>query len=541
MQHRPTAAAAADAALSTSCSALLGQKAFANYNGLATGLVYCPVPPHGPAPHPTTAAAAAAAAAGARGAVPPPWLAIVVDASMRPASLQHAKEGIAQALLSLPPHTRLLLAVVDKVVSFVDLRSPQAPTWVLHSATSKAAVALPHLVRAADIRATPLSHCLPHLPAALAALRHYPHPCTPQLHLHSIASALDIAIYLLTASMAAWDANQRSKADGGLPNYSPGATTTSSSSSSGAAAAGGSSSSSGAGGGTQPVHSARVLFLTDQQPRPRGAAAAAAATTPMDAKQQQHVSQLFAALGRKADNVDIPIDVITGSPGAASWMPLQDTVITSRGTTLYQPHLAPPLASNLAALATKRVGWEGAIGFTLPRGVKLAELQGPIAPGHPLPLFYPGAQQYGGPSAAAAAGGGSHQHSSSSSAVQANHAAAAGDGGGSSSGSTEPGAGPAPRHSSRSGVARSGAWPDNAVAVPAVEVGSSFLVQLELAGDLAPGSSLVVEAVAQWTDRAGLRQQQVRAKGKAAVNSSSRAVCVFPCAWRGGAGFGGQQ
>jgi hypothetical protein len=505
MQHRPTAAAA-DAALSTSCSALLGQKAFANYNGLVTGLVYCPVPPHGPAPHPTSAAAAAAAA-GARGTVPPPWLAIVVDASMRPASLQHAKEGIAQALLSLPPHTRLLLAVVDKVVSFVDLRSPQAPSWVLHSATSKASVALPHLVRAADIRATPLSHCLPHLPAALAALRHYSHPCTPQLHLHSIASALDIAIYLLTASMAAWDANQRSKADGGLPNYSPSGPTYSSSSSSGVAgpqAGGGNSSSSS--GGTQPVHSARVLFLTDQQPRPVGATAAAAATTPLDAKQQQHVQQLYAALGRKADNVDIPIDVITGSPSAASWILLQDTVITSRGTTLYQPHLAPPLASNLAALATKRVGWEGVIGFQLPRGVKLAELQGPIAPGHALPLFYPGAHQYGAPSAVAGGGGGPHQHSSSSAA-----AAAAADG--SSSSAADGAAGAAPSRSSRSGVARAGAWPDNAVAVPAVEAGSSFLVQLELGNDLPPGSTLTVEAVAQWTDRAGQRQQQVSAGG----------------------------
>jgi hypothetical protein len=302
----------AEGLLSTS-SVLIGQKAFANYNGLVTGIVSSPVPVQPALTDPNTDLV-----------LPPPWVAVVIDGAMNPESLRAAKQGLEQAMMQLPKQTRLLLAVVDQVVSFIDVRSPTAPAWVLHSAASKASSSLPHLVRAADIRATPLSHCISNLPTILSSIRHYPQACTQQLHLHTITSALDICIYLLTASMAAWDANQKSKQQlqqqlqqqsaSSSPTQPPPAHPP-----------------RPTGPPTpQPIHSARVIFITDSHPPPATAPAAAAAAQHLDQQQVTQLQQLLTALAGKADRLDVPIDMFTGSPGAPSWTMLQPVVAACR-------------------------------------------------------------------------------------------------------------------------------------------------------------------------------------------------------------------
>ena len=306
----------AEGLLSTS-SVLIGQRAFANYNGLVTGIVSSPVPVQPVRPDPNTDLV-----------LPPPWLAVVIDGAMNPESLQAAKDGLEQAIMQLPKQTRLLLAVVDQVVSFIDVRSPTAPAWVLHSAASKSSSSLPHLVRAADIRATPLAHCIAHIPAILSSIRHYPQACTQQLHLQTITSALDICIYLLTASMAAWDANQKSKQQlqqqlqqqqqqPPTTSHNPQQPRPQSAKPPGDPI-------------PQPIHSARVIFITDSHPAPATAAAAAAAAQHMDQGQVTQLQQLLTSLAGKADRLDVPIDLFTGSPGAPSWNMLQPVIAACR-------------------------------------------------------------------------------------------------------------------------------------------------------------------------------------------------------------------
>jgi hypothetical protein len=145
-------------------------------------------------------------------------LAVILDTTMSQECLQAAQEALSQALSQLNPQTRLLLLLADQAVSIVDLKTPKAQCWVLHGLGAPqrqgSASILPQIVRVADIRATPLAHCEPFLAATLASLRHHPQQQSMQQHLRTTAAAVDIALFLLTASMAAWDVQHRQQQQG---------------------------------------------------------------------------------------------------------------------------------------------------------------------------------------------------------------------------------------------------------------------------------------------------------------------------------------
>jgi hypothetical protein len=141
-------------------------------------------------------------------------LAVILDTSMSQECLQAAQQALSQALSQLNPQTRLLLLLADQTVSIVDLKTPKPQCWVLHGVGAAqqqqgSASILPQIVRVADIRATPLAHCEPFLGATLASLRHHPQQQSMAHHLRTTAAAVDIALFLLTASMAAWDAQHK--------------------------------------------------------------------------------------------------------------------------------------------------------------------------------------------------------------------------------------------------------------------------------------------------------------------------------------------
>jgi hypothetical protein len=140
-------------------------------------------------------------------------LAVILDTSMSQDCLQAAQQALSQVLSQLNPQTRLLLLLADQAVSIVDLKTPKPQSWVLHGLGAPqqqgSASILPQIVRVADIRATPLAHCEPFLGATLASLRHHPQQQSMQQHLRTTAAAVDIALFLLTASMAAWDAQHK--------------------------------------------------------------------------------------------------------------------------------------------------------------------------------------------------------------------------------------------------------------------------------------------------------------------------------------------
>jgi hypothetical protein len=220
-------------------------------------------------------------------------LAVVLDASMEGGLTQSAIQALTQALAQLNPQTRLLLLVVDQVVSMVDLKMPRPQSWVVHSLTGQGPSVLPQLVQAADIRATPLAHCQQYLAASLAALRHYPRQQDLQHHLSIMAAAADIAIFLLTASMAAWDSQHKQQS---LPAQLSGSTQPRQSQDQQQ---------------QPPMHDARVMVLTGLPNNSSiSAAHAAEQLRHLDDQSAQQIRKMYHALARKAASLDIPVGAL---------------------------------------------------------------------------------------------------------------------------------------------------------------------------------------------------------------------------------------
>jgi hypothetical protein len=221
-------------------------------------------------------------------------LAVVLDASMEGGLTQSAIQALTQALAQLNPQTRLLLLVVDQVVSMVDLKTPRPQSWVVHSLTGQGPSVLPQLVQAADIRATPLAHCQQYLASSLAALRHYPRQQDLQHHLSIMAAAADIAIFLLTASMAAWDSQHKQP----LPAQQPGSTQPRQSQDQQQ---------------QPPMHDARVMVLSGLPNNSSVSAAhAAEQLRHLDDQSALQIRKMYHALARKAASLDIPVGKLWG-------------------------------------------------------------------------------------------------------------------------------------------------------------------------------------------------------------------------------------
>jgi len=269
-------------------SVAVGQKAFNNYNGIGISLAYSPQPP-------SAAQMARGPSVPSHLLQPPPMLAVVLDASMHECSTHAATQALTQALGQLNPQTRILLLVVDQVVSIVDLKTPRPQSWVLHTLSGQGPAALPQLVQAADIRATPLAHCQPYLAASLAAVRHYPRHQSLQHHLRIMAAAADIAMFLLTASMAAWDAQHKQQQP---QQQQPGSSQPSQHQEPRM---------------QHPLHSTRVMVLTGL-PNNSSPSSAQAADQLRQLEDQvaQQIRTMFHALARKAASLDIPIGVCCG-------------------------------------------------------------------------------------------------------------------------------------------------------------------------------------------------------------------------------------
>lgn len=349
----------------------------------------------------------------------------------------------------------------------------------MHGLNSPGAAILPQIVRAADIRATPLAHCQPFLSDTLAALRHYPHLHSIQHHLRITAAAVDIALFLLTASVAAWDAQHKPQQQRRPPQTPQQQQQTTE---------------------LQPMHDARVMLLTSL---PNSSASSPASAQQLmqqiEQQQAQHLQQMFAAIATKAASLDIPLDVITGSLASPAAMLLQDAVIASHGRLLHQPGLKPPLASNMVTTAQSRFGWEGVLDVRVPHGVKVVTLSGPVSPNQGLPkaAYLSGSEvpvTVGGTHRRTASSGGFDGTASPPLAI-ADAAATAAAAAGAATGSLS--SGPI-------------AWSNAASAVPVMSSGSRFVAVLELTQDWQPGSSIEVQVVAEWTSADGKRVRQVK-------------------------------
>lgn len=271
---------AAEHPLCCTTSVAVGQRAFNNYNGIGISVAYSPQAP-------SAVQLARGPSAPSHLLQPPPMLAVVLDASMHEDLTQAAVTALTQALSQLNPQTRLLLVVVDQVVSMVDLKTPRPQSWVVHSPNSQGPSMLPQLVQAADIRATPLAHCQPYLASSLAALRHYSRQQSPQHHLRIMAAAADIALFLLTASMAAWDAQHK-------PQVQPQQQ--------------GSNQPQAQDQLQQPLHNTRVMVLTGLPNSSNiSAAHAAEQLRQLDDQAGQQIRSMYHALAKKAAALDIPI------------------------------------------------------------------------------------------------------------------------------------------------------------------------------------------------------------------------------------------
>lgn len=272
---------AAEHPLCCTTSVAVGQRAFNNYNGIGISLAYSPQAP-------SAVQLSRGPAAPSHHLQPPPMLAVVLDTSMQESLTQSAIQGLCQALAQLNPQTRLLLVVVDQVVSMMDLKTPKSQSWVVHSLGGQGPSVLPQLVQAADIRATPLAHCQPYLASTLASLRHYPRQQSLQHHLRIMAAAADIALFLLTASMAAWDAQHKPQAQaqqqgGNQPRQSQEQL-------------------------QQPLHNTRVMVLTGlPNSSCVSAAHAAEQLRQLDDQSGQQIRSMYHALAKKAASLDIPI------------------------------------------------------------------------------------------------------------------------------------------------------------------------------------------------------------------------------------------
>lgn len=282
-------------ALCCTTSVAVGQRAFNNYNGIGISLAFSPQ-----APSAAQLARGPAAPPPSHALQPPPMLAVVLDASMAEGLTQSATQALSQALAQVNPQTRLLLLVVDQVVSMVDLKTPRPQSWVVHSLSGQGPSVLPQLVQAADIRATPLAHCLPHLQSSLAALRHYPRQQSLQHHLRIMAAATDIALFLLTASMAAWDSQHKQQQQQPPPQQQANAQQPRRQSQEQQLL-------------QQPLHNARVMVLTGLPNSSSGSAAhAAEQLRQLDEPSAQQIRAMFHALANKAAALDIPLGELLG-------------------------------------------------------------------------------------------------------------------------------------------------------------------------------------------------------------------------------------
>lgn len=356
------------------CSAptVVGQQAFSNYNGLGLHIT-CPLHYQSPG--------SSSPSTGAIG-LPPPWLAVVIDASMAPEPLAAALEGLKHALCLLPSHTQLLLAVVDQVVSFFDLQEPQPQAWVLHSAAAStaaaaaAAAALPQLVRASGIHAVPVSACSQLLPQLLASVKHYPQPQSLERHLQTIAASLDLALLLLSSAAATWSAaNAPAQQQQHQQHQQPPQQQQHR----------GQQQRHGQQQGREQqrapmAHDARVILLTDVRP---GAGSSpqqqqqhlAALTAQLDPKQATQMRALYGALGAKAADAGVVLDGVVGSAAAPALAYLQAACDACEGQLLLQPGLRPPLAASVVACAQRRMGWACAVTLQPPPGIRVSSLE----------------------------------------------------------------------------------------------------------------------------------------------------------------------
>jgi hypothetical protein len=320
-------------------------------------------------------------------------------------------------------------------------------------------------------------------------------------------------LFLLTASMAAWDTQNRRQAQnaGGSAAQPAQARQQQRGTAPGTA---------DQPMDTPPMHNARVMVLTALPSSSTASPAAAMQLMQqLEPAGQQQLQQMVGALAGKAASLDIPIDVISGSLAAPAALLLQEVVTASHGRLLHQPQLAPPLASNIVALAQSRFGWEGIIDIRVPPGVRVGQLSGPVAPSSalPAPAYLSGTTELpvlmvGSPKAATAAAAvkevamegsiptgaaaAADQSSGSATAAQPQQLAAAGD---QPAAAAAPGAGSGPI-----------SWSPAATAVPVVSIGTRFVAVLELSRDWSPGSSFEVQVVCEWTAADGRRTRQVR-------------------------------
>eukprot|EP00879_Flechtneria_rotunda_P018336 GHRR01019233.1.p1 GENE.GHRR01019233.1~~GHRR01019233.1.p1 ORF type:complete len:616 (+),score=248.22 GHRR01019233.1:277-2124(+) len=510
-----------DPPISATTSVAIGQRAFTNYNGVGISVCYSPRPP-------SAAQQAAYGRAQHSNAVqqpqqPPQMVAVVLDASMAEHLVQSALQALTEALSQLNPQTRLLLLVASQVVSVIDLKTSRPHSWVVHGANSQSPALLPQAVRAADVRATPLSHCQPYLANSLTAIRHHPHRQSMLQHSQIAAAAVDIALFLLTASMAAWDAQHRRQQQQQLlqRQQQPSAAV-----------------SSGQAGQQQqqqpmqqPVHNARVFYITGLPNNSTASATTVAQVLrQLDPQQAQQLQQMYKALAAKAASLDVPIDVITGSISAPAALLLQEVVTASHGRSIWQPQLQPPLASNIVAVIQSRFGWEGVLDVRVPAGVKVVQVSGPLAPDQPLPQAArlsgkdlqvlllgssgwrerAGTPRGTGDGSAASTGNtrGSLQVDVESAARSADQAAYSSQQQASQQQSTKL---PSKQEATAAASVGSGpvAWSSSATVVPVLSTGSRIVAELEFSKDWQAGSSFNVQIVCEWTAVDGQRVRQI--------------------------------
>lgn len=378
-------------------------------------------------------------------------------------------------------HTPLLLLAVVKMV---DLKTSKPQTWVVHGLNSPGASILPQIVRAADIRATPLAHCEPFLAETLASLRHYPQQQSLQQHLRLTAAAVDIALFLLTASIAAWDAQHKPQQQRGPPQRSQQQQPVVQE--------------------LQPMHNARVMLLTSvPSSSTPSAVAAQQLMQQFEPQQAQQLQQMFSAIANKAASLDIPVDVITGSIAAPAALMLQEAVGVSHGRLLHQPGLRPPLASNIAAAAQSRFGWEGVFDVRVPHGVKVTQITGHVSATQTLPkAAYASGSEI--PVTVVTAGTSPGRPSPPSGGLDSVSTAVAPA---AATGANSTGGGPPAAINMSSGPV---AWSNAATSVPVLSSGNRFVAVLELSRDWEPGSSFEVQIVCEWTTADGRRVRQVR-------------------------------
>lgn len=336
-----------DEILSSTASEVVNVRAFVNHSGLDWGVLFCPQLPD-PQGH------------GGGSASSPAWLVLLLDMSMPQRLLSAAAQGLAEAAAQLPPSTRVLCGTVGRTVSFFDLSSPTPHALVLHSASagagaSAAAAALPALVRELHLAALPLHECLPHLQAALDSVRHHAAPQTPQRRMHALASGVDIALFLLSTSQAAWEQDvQRHQQP-----WSP----------------------SKAAKQHRPPPNARVVLCSAPP-----AADSVAGDESQDARAWGQLRELCVVLGVKAAAAGAPLDVMLGAADAAALPCLQAAADASHGgRVLLCPGFEPPFAATAAAAVQRRLGWHGALDVRVPPGVKVARVLGDVWPDLPLP------------------------------------------------------------------------------------------------------------------------------------------------------------